>query len=355
MKPSGFLKPLISCLVFAAVIAAIVILLNSFEILGAVVTGLIFAIMAIGVFITFRVLNLADMSVDGTFTTGAAVSAVLCMASHPYLGIFMSFIVGGIAGCITAFLHTKLKIQPLLAGIITMTGLYSINLRIMGAANKQLLSYDTVFKNIQDFLDNASKNTHSPFIKNLAENYLSGISALIPAVLTAIIVLVLLNLFLNTEIGFALRATGDNPDMVRSQGISTTIAEFIGYSISNGLVALSGALFAQYQGFADISMGIGTVTIGLASVIIGEAAFALLCMIFGKFILKGKKMAFLLISVVIGAVAYRFIYAIALNVNLNPNDMKLMTALIVALALSGSVINSNVKKLMKKIKPGKSA
>jgi putative ABC transport system permease protein len=278
---------------------------------GSFELGIMYAFMALGVFISFRTLNMPDMTVDGSFVTGAAVSVILSVSGHPYLGLLIAFLAGGVGGCITAFLHAKLKIQPLLAGILTMLALYSINLKVLGGkANIPLLNKPTVF---------------SSFEKVLSGDY----SRLIFAFGLLFFVLVLLYLFLNTRLGFVLRATGDNDQMVRSLGVNTDLVIFIGLALANGLAALSGAMIAQYQSFVDVGMGVGMVVIGLASVIIGEV-------IFGTNPLLRR-----LIAVILGSIVYRLIIAFALEVGMPPTDLKLVSAVIVALAMSMPLINKN--------------
>lgn len=279
---------------------------------GSVELGIIYAIMALGVFISFRTLNMPDLTVDGSFTLGAAVSVMISLTGHPYLALIVAFIAGGLAGSITALLNTKLKIQPLLAGILMMLALYSINLRVMGnKANINLLNKKTIF---------------SLFDGTPYEKY----SVLVISVILLIVVLILLFLFLETKFGFALRATGDNEHMVKALGINTDFTILIGLAISNGLVALSGAVIAQEQIFADVSMGIGMVVIGLASVIIGEV-------IFGTSSLMRR-----LIAVILGAIVYRIIISFVLGLGLPATDLKLISAIIVALALSMPVINQSI-------------
>lgn len=293
--------------------------MTSIVILGSLELGIIYAILALGVFISFRTLNMPDLTVDGSFTLGAAVSIVMSLSGHPFLGLFLAFSAGGGAGCITALLHTKLEIQPLLAGILTMLALYSINLKVMsGRANIALLNKSTVF--------------------SLIENLVSGDYArLILAAVILIVVLILLFLFLNTRLGFVLRATGDNDQMVRSLGVNTDFVILIGLALSNGLVALSGALIAQDQSFVDVGMGIGMVIIGLASVIIGEVVF-------------GTKTLFRrLIAVILGSILYRLIIAFALELGMPPTDLKLVSAVIVALALSTPVLRKRFNFMRRKL------
>jgi len=268
--------------------------------IGSIELGLIYAILALGVFLSFRTLNTPDLTVDGSVVSGAAISAVMCAANYPVLGIISAFFVGAVCGCITSILNTKLKIEALLSGILVMLGLYSINLRIMGnRPNVSLTMSKTIY-------------TDAPTAR----------PALFVGVLALWTIIILLSLFLRTRVGFALRATGDNEDMVRAYGISSDTMKILGISISNGLVGLAGGMLAQYQSFADASMGTGMVVIGLASVIMGET-------IFGKSHLTGR-----LISVALGAIVYRLIIAQALALGLPSSDLKLVSAAIVTIALA---------------------
>lgn len=303
------------------------------SIFGSVEQGIIYAIMALGVYLTFRVLDFPDLTVDGSFVTGAATAAMMIVLGyHPILATLAAIVAGFIAGCMTGLLHTKGKINALLAGILMQIALYSINLRIMGFSaenvivkpNIQLQSNDTIFSLFQSIwsplgIDDALSN----FVKSLG----SGVSpktwgtVLIVLIIT-IIIKCLADWFLKTEVGLAIRATGDNKRMIRSFSANTDRYTILGLGISNALVAFSGALIAQYSKFSDVNMGIGMIVIGLASVIIGEAIF-------------GTKTIFrATLAVVFGAIIYRIIYALALRVPwLDSSDMKLITAIIVVLAL----------------------
>ncbi len=272
---------------------------------GAVSLGLLWAVMTIGVYITYRILNIADLTVEGSITTGGSIAAV-CITNgiNPYLSVVFALFGGMAAGLITALLHTKLKIPALLSGILTMIALYSVNLKIMGKANIPLLRVNTVYTVIESL----------------------GLDRQVTIALFGLFVVLcfiaILYWFFGTEIGCAIRATGNNPQMVRAQGVNTNTTIILGLVISNGLVAVSGALIAQSQSFADIQMGIGSIVIGLASVIIGEVLF-------------GKKNFFSrLIGLALGAITYRIIIALVLFLGMSPNDLKLFTALTVAAALS---------------------
>ena len=272
--------------------------------IGAVELGLIYGVMAIGVYLTFRVLNFPDLTVDGSFTTGAATAAVAIIHGwNPFLATAAGFVTGFCAGIVTGLLHTKGKIDGLLAGILTMIALWSVNLRIMDKANLPLLRTDTVITPLRE-------------AKLLGTWASVGILAAIIVVLGLVIVW-----FLSTDLGLSLRATGDNGPMITSFGVSTDFTKTLTLALSNGLVGMCGALVAQYQGFADISMGIGLILVGLASVIMGQAIF-------------GQRYLWVAVfAVVVGAVLYRLIIAAALNVGLDPNDMKAVTAILVVLAL----------------------
>ena len=281
-------------------------------VLSNVSQGLLWAIMALGVFLTFRVLDIADLSVEGTFPLGAAVAATLIDAGHSvWFAMLIALIAGCIGGTVTALLTTKLKIPALLSGILTMIGLYSVNLMIMGKANVPLLRAETVFTLTEDLFGVSSV-----------------VATLIVGLIATTVVGVIMYWFFGTVLGTAIRATGCNPQMARAQGINTNVMVILGLLISNGLVALSGALVAQSNGFADVGMGTGTIVIGLASVIIGEV-------LFGTRSFKNW-----LISVVLGSVVYRAVIAIVLELGMPPNDLKLFTAVLVAIALSLPLIKN---------------
>lgn len=279
-----------------------------------VAQGLLWAVMALGVYITFRVLDIADLTVEGSFPLGAATAASLLVAGYgPGTAFFVAFLVGALAGIVTGLLHTKMKIPALLAGILTMIALYSVNLRVMGKANLSLLGIDTTFKMAREAL---------------AMN--SGMTTMIIGFVVTLIVCLLLYWFFGTEIGAAIRATGFNQQMIRAQGVDTDVTIIMGLLLSNGLVAVSGALVAQSNGFADVGMGTGTIVIGLASVIIGEVLFGTRC--FGN----------CLLSVVLGSVVYRIVIAVVLAMGMPPNDLKLFTSVLVALALSMPLLKSKL-------------
>lgn len=292
-------------------------------IFGAIESGVIYAIMALGVYLSFRILDFPDLTVDGSFVTGAAVSAVLIVNGvNPFFATIIALLVGFIAGCITGVLHTVGKINALLAGILMMIALYSINLRIMGRANIPLLNTDTMITSIENLW---AKTNLDPIL-----NQIFSVVGLLPTTwgtlffmtITVFIIKILIDWFLKTEIGLALRATGDNQRMIRSFSTNTNFMIIFGIGLSNALVAFSGAIIAQYGGFADIGMGIGMIIIGLASVIIGEALFGT------------KTIVRTTLAVIGGAIIYRIIVSIALQVEfLETGDMKLITAVIVIFAL----------------------
>lgn len=284
-------------------------------IISTIAQGLLWALLALGVFITFRILDVADLTVEGSFPMGAAISAVLItMGVNPWITVAIAGIGGMIAGAVTGWIHTKLKIPALLAGILTMIALYSVNLHIMGKANISLLRMDTVYSAI-----------HSVGISNAMALTIIGVAV-------TIVVGLFLFWFFGTELGTSIRATGVNPQMIRAQGVNTDSMIVLGLLLSNGFVAVSGALIAQSQGFADIGMGVGTIVIGLASVIIGEVLFtssSIVRKLFGNssFVLS-------LVAVVFGSIIYRIVIATVLYLGMPPNDLKLFTAILVALALS---------------------
>lgn len=273
--------------------------------LGAVSLGILWAVMTIGVYISYRILDVADLSVEGSITLGAAVCAAMIRdGGNPFLATGVALLCGLVAGGVTGVLHTKLKIPALLSGILTMIALWSVNLRVMGSANVSILRMTTVFS----FL------TERGLSKYVAWIIVGGA--------LSIVVITALYWFFGTELGSAIRATGNNPNMVRAQGIHTDTMIILGLMLSNGLVALSGALIAQSQAFADIQMGTGSIVIGLASLIIGE-------------VLLGRRNFYArLLSLILGAITYRIIIALVMELGMEPNDLKLFTAITVAVMLS---------------------
>ena len=267
---------------------------------GAISQGIIWGIMGVGVFITFKVLDYADLTVDSSLCTGGAVSAVLIGAGmHPVLTLLFALLAGMLTGAVTGLLHTKLQIPAILSGILTQLALYSVNLRIMGRANVSLLGQPTMIT-----------------LLNIPHAILIG-------AIVAVVVIGVLYWFFGTEIGCAVRATGDNERMARALGVNTDTMKVLGLTISNGMVGLAGALLAQYQGYADVQSGRGAIVIGLASVIIGE-------------VLIGKRANFAvrMSSIIVGSIVYYIIISFVLQLGLSTTDLKLFSALVVAIALA---------------------
>ena len=283
--------------------------------------GLIFGIMVLGVYITYKILDFPDLSVDGSFPLGASVTAYcLTQGMNPFLAITLSIMAGVIAGYITGFLHVRLRITNLLSGIIVMTGLYSVNLRIMGKPNTSLFNVKSIF------------SYDLPSIDFLGYN----IVPLIIILVIVAVVKILLDLYLSTKSGFILRATGDNPQLVTSLGVDIGKAKILGVAISNGLVALSGSILAQRNSFADVGMGTGVIVIGLASIIIGEAMFS-------RF--RAVKIT---MAVLVGSIVYKYCIALALKLGFDANDLKLITAIIVIILLGINNRGDIFKGLFKK-------
>ena len=276
-------------------------------VLGSLQLGLIYGILALGVYITFRVMNVPDLTAEGSFTLGLALSAVLTIAGHPLLGLVAALLAGAAAGCVTGLLHTKLEIHPILSGILTMSGLYSINLLAMGnSSNLSLINSNTIFKIAINAL---------PFLEK------DVVKLLVAFVFTAVCALLLI-LFFKTHVGLCIRATGDNEDMVRASSIHVDNTKILALALSKSIIAFTGALIAQYQSFADINSGVGILVVGLASVIIGEV-------LIGRRTMTGS-----LLAVLVGSIIYRFIIAIATRYTPLPAyALKLVSACIVALAL----------------------
>lgn len=286
----------------------IMALLNAIP--GACAQGLIWGIMAIGVYITYKILDLADLSVDGSMCTGGAVCVMMMISGHSvWTSLLAAFLAGVLAGLVTGIFHTAMGIPAILAGILTQLGLYSVNLRIMGNRANQALSatqYDLLIslRNVKDV----------PFYEN----------TLLICLVIIVILIAALYWFFGTELGCSIRATGSNPNMSRAQGINTDFCKLLGLMLSNGIVAFSGGLLAQYQGFADVNMGRGAIVIGLAAVIIGEVIFR---RVRGNF-------AFTLTTVAFGAIIYYLVLQVVLWLGLNANDLKLLSALVVAVFLA---------------------
>ena len=266
---------------------------------SALELGFIYALVALALFLSFRILNIADMTTDGSFTLGCAVSATVAVAGHPWLALPAAMLAGAAAGSITALLQTRCRVPSILAGIITNTGLYTVNLAVMGfSSNVNMLRTTTIF------------------------TALGSQMKIVPAAAISLTAAVLIVIFLNTRLGLSIRATGDTPDMVRASSINTGFTITVGLCISNALTALSGAVLAQYQKTADINLGTGMVIIGLASLIIGETIF------------RSRSLWFKALGAVVGCIVYRFIIAIALRLDIPSECLKLVSAVIVALAIA---------------------
>ena len=285
--------------------------------IGSLQLGLLYGLLALGVYVTFRVLNIPDLTADGSFTLGLAVSAALALRGQPLFGLALALASGCLAGSATGFLQTKVGIHPILAGILTMSGLYTVNLFILGATpNVSLIGKDTLFS----------------LLRNLAPGLSKDLSRSLIALAASLSLMAALALFFNTHLGLCVRATGDNEAMVRASSINADMTKTAALAISNGCVALSGALIAQYQGYADMSSGVGIVVVGLASVIIGET------------LLGRRGVTFGLFSALAGALIYRLIVAAAIKSNIFPAyGLKLVSAAIVALALSLPAIRRSLR------------
>ena len=304
--------------------------------LGSVTIGLILSLLALGVYLSFRIFNFPDITAEGSITLGAALTAVLLVKSvNPLLATGAGFLAGSVAGALTAILHTKFKIHGLLSGILVMTALYSVNLHIMGKSNVPLLSQKTLVTYAERM---SGKILGAGGRINLAGWDVSREDAAVLSGALLLIALIgaLLYAFFRTNLGTSMRATGDNPQMIRALGVNVDTMIILGLALSNGLIALSGALLAQYQGFADVQMGIGMVVWGLASVIIGEA------------LVGSTSLGLLITGAIMGSILFRLLVAIALRWGLNPNDLKLITACFVFAAL---VLPAFARKLKFKPKP----
>lgn len=284
---------------------------------SALELGAIYALVALALYLSFSVLNIADLTTDGTFTLGCAVSASFCLGGHPILALPAAMLAGAAAGFVTAFLQTKLGVPSILAGIVTNTGLYTVNLAAMGfSANLNLFRSERIFSLVQDALAGTALESWSRFLL---------------ALVIVLIMVLLLVLFLGTRLGLAIRATGDNPDMVRASSINPAVTITVGLCIANALTALSGAVLVQYQRSADINLGTGMVTIALASLIIGQTLFG-----------KGGSFRCVL-AVLFGSIVYRFIIALALQARIDPAFLKLISAVIVGLAISLPALQNAIK------------
>ncbi len=288
-------------------------------IVSALSQGLLWAILAIGVYLSYRFLNISDLTSEGSFTLGAAVCAASIVGGlSPIVSTLLALLAGSLAGFVTGVLHTKFKMPSLIAGILSMTGLYSINLRIMGKANIPLTNSDTLLTNLKNLFGLARDRQ----------------AAIILGIIVCVIVILSLVWFFNTEFGFSVVATGNNDKMIRANGVDSDKTIIAGLMLSNALIALSGSLIAQYNGYADVTMGIGAIVVGLASVIIGDVLFK-----------KSSKFVVCLTGVMIGSIIYRLIVTFVVNSNfISANDMKLFTAVVVAVAII--VANKGGKKVV---------
>lgn len=290
-------------------------------IVGAISQGVLWGLMTLGVYITFKILDFPDMTVDGSFALGGAVSAILVVKGvNPWIAILPAMCAGMIAGAVTGLLHTKVKIPGILAGILTMLALYSINVRIQGQANIPLLGERTVISTLGEVIQTSTNNL-----------------ALIIGLIVSVGIVAVLYWFFGTELGSSIRATGNNEYMVRALGVNTDKMKIIGLMLSNALVALSGAFVSQSQGFADVGMGQGAIVIGLASIIIGEVIFG------NRF-----NFAYKLASIIGGSIIYRIIIAVVLQLGMESTDLKLLTAVIVVIALAIPVIKKKLDQQAKR-------
>lgn len=288
-------------------------------ILGVIEEGLVYAIMALGVYITYKILDFPDLSVDGTFPLGGAITAVLVLAGvNPLTALFLAFIAGALAGCITGIIHVKLKVRDLLSGIIVMTALYSVNLRLVGKSNVAFFNSDSIFEN--------------PLINKIMPQGLSEVSVIAILVVIVLIVKILLDLFLKTRSGYLLRAVGDNETLVTSLAKDKGTVKILGLSIANGLAALAGSVYCQQKGFFDISMGTGTIVIGLANVIIGTK----LLKRFGA--IKATT------AVIVGSIVYKGCVSLAIFFGMEASDLRIITS---ALFLGILVISNGREKKVK--------
>lgn len=297
-------------------------MMSLYSFLSAIELGLIYSLMVLGLFLSYRVLNIPDLTVDGSFTLGAAVAVVMTLSGHPILGLFAAILAGAAAGFLTAFLQTKMKIQPILAGIITMTALYSINLMVMDdKANVPITQQESIY------------TAFGLLVGKQAQGMILSLLILILAGAAMV-------LFLKTPFGLSVRATGDNESMVRSSSINADLTKTAGLMGANACVALSGAMIAHYNCYAEVRMGIGMVVIGLASFIIGEIAVGIF--VKRKGVLSG------VVAAAVGSILYRLIIAQALELNFSSSSLKLITAIIVALAMSYPAICDSIALFRKK-------
>lgn len=298
---------------------------------GAAIQGLLWGILAIGVFITFRVLDFPDLSVEGSFALGGSVTALLITKGmDPFFVLLFGMCAGALAGLVTGFLHTVFKIPGILSGILTMIALYSINVRVMDKSNISLIKYDK-------FTTIASGWIKGILPSSISDGQVVSIATAIVGLVISGLIIIGIYFFFGTEIGTAIRATGNNEHMVRALGTNTDTMKVLGLVLSNALVALSGGLVAQQQGYADVQMGVGAIVIGLASVIIGEVVFCR----------KDHSFGYKMVAVILGSVIYRVVIAIVLRLGMRSTDLKLLTAVIVAFALGLPVVIGKLKEKKK--------
>ena len=289
--------------------------------IGSITIGLVLSLLALGIFISFRIFDFPDITAEGSFTFGAAITASMIISgANPIIATFIAFVGGIFAGATTGVIHTRFKVNPLLSGILVMTALYSVNLHVMGKSNVPLLSQTTLFTWFENFSLKVSGEGHLIDVLGWSVPA-KDLWTLLFCTLIAIAASLILLWFFRTNIGTAMRATGDNDQMIRALGVNTNGMIIFGVALSNGFIALSGSMLAQFQGFADVQMGIGMMVWGLASVIIGEA------------LITDNSLGLVIAGAVIGAVLFRLLVAIALRWGMNPNDLKLITAGFVFLAL----------------------
>ncbi|HBL73372.1 MAG TPA: ABC transporter permease [Bacteroidales bacterium] len=289
--------------------------------IGSITIGLILSLLALGIFISFRVFDFPDITAEGSFTFGASTAAALILAGvNPWVASLAAFLAGMLAGSLTGVIHTRFKINPLLAGILVMTALYSVNLHVMGKSNLPMMHTSSIFSWIEGLSAQWSGEGAVTSVLGwrvlIKDLYVMGF-----CLVGVVLFCVLLWWFFKTNLGTAMRATGDNSQMIRALGVNTRVMIIAGIALSNGFIALSGAILAQYQGFADVQMGIGMMVWGLASVIIGEA------------IINDNSLGFVIVGAVTGSILFRLLVAIALRWGLNPNDLKIITAVFVFVAL----------------------
>ena len=338
------IKKFVQTAAFIIIFAGMIAFIGTSSALQALSLGLIWGVMATGVWVTFRVLNFADLTTEGSFILGAGITARLIVThgADPLLATLVSVFFGMAAGAITGFFHTVMKIPPLLSGILTMTGLYSVTLRVMGPPNIPIVPWGvnrttTVMTRMADFMGSIMTTVSGWFGNEEVVEITTRDASIAVGIIFVIIILVLLRIFFNTELGYAIRATGDNEAMVKAQGINSNLTKVIGLALGNACIALSGALVFQAQGFADVNMGFGIIVIGIASVIIGEVIFS------------DKNRHWAMAAVIFGSIIYRIIIAFVLEFGVHPNDVRLATALMIAVALSMPMLRERFNFRIKKM------